>query len=324
MKVIAKTGRDEMAFVYIIEYENGKMLECVESLQPPFTRDEKWILLVSTMHGCPVGCKMCDAGGYFHGKPTAEEILDQIDYMIRNRYPDGHVPSKQFKIQFARMGEPALNNAVLDVLEELPKRYDAPGLMPSISSVAPNGTDPFFERLLEIKNRLYPDGQFQFQFSIHTTDQELRDQLVPVKKWDFAKMAAFGERFYTEGERKITLNFALAQGQPLDPEVLKEYFSPDIFLIKITPLNPTYRAVENQLETYIDPNADLGQDQVVSALEEAGYQVIVSIGEVEENLIGSNCGQYLRRHIEAENALQNGYTFDLVENEIEAEASAAD
>ncbi|MBT3313777.1 MAG: radical SAM protein [Anaerolineae bacterium] len=314
MKVVAKTGKDDMAFVYIVEYENGKMLECVESLQPPFTRDEKWILLTSTMHGCPVGCKMCDAGGYFHGKPTAEEILEQIDFMVVNRYPDRRVLSKQFKIQFARMGEPALNDSVLDVLEELPKRYDAPGLMPSISSVAPKGTDAFFERLLEIKNRLYSSGHFQFQFSIHTTDLALRDELVPVKKWDFAKMAAFGERFYEEGDRKVTLNFALAQGQPLDPEVLKTHFSPDVFLIKITPLNPTYRAVENNLESYIDPHEqNVNQDAVVKALEEAGYDVIVSIGEVEENLIGSNCGQYLRRHMEAGDNLSDGYTYELEE-----------
>ena len=314
MKVIAKTGKDDMAFVYIVAYENGKKLECVESLQPPFTRDEKWILLTSTMHGCPVGCKMCDAGGYFHGKPTAEEILEQIDFMVVNRYPDRRVLSKQFKIQFARMGEPALNDAVLDVLEELPKRYDAPGLMPSISSVAPKGTDAFFERLLEIKNRLYSGGHFQFQFSIHTTDLALRDELVPVKKWDFEKMAAFGERFYEEGDRKVTLNFALAQGQPLDPEVLKAHFSPEIFLIKITPLNPTYRAVENNLETYIDPHEqNVNQDAVVKALKEAGYDVIVSIGEVEENLIGSNCGQYLRRHMEAGDNLSDGYTYELKE-----------
>jgi len=313
MKVIAKTGTDEIALVYIVEYENGKLLECVESLQPPFTREEKWILLVSTMHGCPVGCKMCDAGGYFHGKPSAEEILEQVDFMVLNRYPDGYVPSKQFKIQFARMGEPALNDAVLDVLLALPSRYDAPGLMPSISSVAPNGTDDFFERLLEIKNELYSGGHFQFQFSIHTTDLDLRDELVPVKKWGFAKMAEFGERFYREGDRKISLNFALAQGQPLAPKVLKEYFSPDIFLIKITPLNPTYRAMENGLETYIDPNADASQVKVVKALEDAGYRVIVSIGEVEENLIGSNCGQYLRRHLETEGELSDGYTYVLEE-----------
>ena len=49
------------------------------------------------------------------------------------------------------MGEPTLNPAVLDVLDELPGLYDAPGLMPSISTVAPKGCDDFQERLMQIK-----------------------------------------------------------------------------------------------------------------------------------------------------------------------------
>ncbi|NOY98532.1 MAG: radical SAM protein [Chloroflexi bacterium] len=317
MKVVAKTGRDEIAVVYIVELSSGKMTECVESLQPPYARDEKWILLVSTMHGCPVGCKMCDAGGYYDGKPSAEEILEQIDFLVGRRYPDRRIPSRQFKIQFARMGEPALNNAVLDVLTELPRRYHAPGLMPSISTVAPFGADAFFERLLEIKNTRYAGGHFQFQFSLHTTDADLRDEIIPVRKWDFQKMAAYGERFHRPGDRKITLNFALAQNTPLDADVLLRYFSPDNFLIKITPLNPTYRAMENRLASYVDPVGGADNDGVIAALEEAGYQVIVSIGEVEENLIGSNCGQYIRRHLEVEDKLRAGYTYALVPGEVE-------
>ena len=323
MKVIASTGNEDVAMVYIVEFSAGRaearLAECVESLQPPYPRHEKWVLLVSTMFGCPVGCQMCDAGGHYEGKPTAEEIFEQVDFLVRKHYPDGVIPSRQFKIQFARMGEPALNPAVLTVLDELPLRYQAPGLMPSVSTVAPRGTERFFERLLEIKQRRYTGGHFQFQFSIHTTDQALRDQLIPVKKWSFAQMAEYGERFYAPGDRKITLNFALAQGKPVDPTVLLQYFSPDKFLIKITPLNPTYRAREHELASYIqvaDPVRE-GQNtwekdvDVEELLKKAGYQVIVSIGELEENLIGSNCGQYLRRHLNAEKSLAGGYTYPL-------------
>jgi hypothetical protein len=49
---------------------------------------------------------------------TAEEILMQIDHMVNEWFPDGIVPASKFKIQFARMGEPSLNMAVLDALEE--------------------------------------------------------------------------------------------------------------------------------------------------------------------------------------------------------------
>lgn len=182
MKVIASAGREDIAMVYIVELEGGKLAECVESVQPPVPREEKWVLLVSTMFGCPIGCKMCDAGGFYQGKLTREDILAQIDFLVYKRFPDGQVPARQFKIQFARMGEPSMNAKVLEVLDELPSRYQAPGLMPSLSTVAPRGTQPFFERLLEIKREKYSQGHFQFQFSIHTTDPDLRDKLVPVKK----------------------------------------------------------------------------------------------------------------------------------------------
>ena len=167
MKIFAVTGTPDVAEVFMADMGEGRMIEFVEALQPPYSRDERWILMISTLYGCPVKCLICDAGGGYRGKPTAEEILRQIDHMVFRWYPDGCVPACKFKIQFARMGEPALNMAVLDVLEQLPERYDAPGLMPSISTIAPHGSDEFFDGLLEVKDRLYRGGRFQFQYSIH-------------------------------------------------------------------------------------------------------------------------------------------------------------
>jgi 23S rRNA (adenine2503-C2)-methyltransferase len=200
------------------------------------------------------------------------------------------------------------------VLEELPLRYQAPGLMPSISTVAPVGAERFFNRLVEIKEKNYSGGHFQFQVSLHTTDSELRDRFIPVKKWSFAKIGEYGERFYASGDRKVTLNFALAQGMPVDPEVLLTYFNPEKFLIKITPLNPTYRARENELVSYVNPLSAVEKYEIIQALQDSGYQVILSIGDMEENFIGSNCGQYLRRHLQAEAPIEDGYTYQVNES----------
>lgn len=312
MKVIASTGKEEIAVVYILEMDGGKLVECVESVQPPLPRLEKWVLLVSTMFGCPVGCAMCDAGGYYQGKLAAEEILTQIEFLVRQRFPDGNIPSRQFKIQFARMGEPALNPAVLDVLKALPDRCQAPGLIPSISTIAPVGCLNFFERLLETKKMYYANGRFQLQFSLHTTDAQLRDKIIPVRKWGFSEMAEYGERFYAPGDRKITLNFALAHHAPLEAVVLQKYFSPDKFLIKITPVNPTYRAAKNNLVSHIDAHTPDKRDKVVESLRSAGYEVILSIGDVEENQVGSNCGQYLQAHLNASEKISDGYTYPLL------------
>jgi len=311
MKIVATTGNPDLATVYMADMGGGRLIEFVEACQPPYTREERWILMVSTLYGCPVKCLFCDAGGGYRGKPTAEEILAQIDYMVEQWFPDGVIPASKFKIQFARMGEPALNMAVLDALEKLPRRYQTRSLMPSISTVAPLGTDAFFERLIEIKNRLYPNGSFQFQYSIHTTDVERRDQLIPVRKWDFARMVEYGERFHRAGDRKITLNFALTADSPIETDVLMRYFDPSRYLIKLTPVNPTSRAMQNNLSSFIDPLNPNSAQSIVDDLAHAGYEIIVSIGEVEENEIGSNCGQYVLNYLESGVAVKDGYSYTM-------------
>ncbi|MCE7747285.1 MAG: radical SAM protein, partial [Candidatus Heimdallarchaeota archaeon] len=133
MELLGKYGKEDLAILYIAKHD-GKIVEFVESLQPPIPREKKWVLIISTMYGCPVGCLMCDAGEYYHGNVSAEGMLKEIDFMIKNRFPDGKIPINKFKIQFARMGEPTLNEEVLEVIKVLPKKYEAAGLMPCIST----------------------------------------------------------------------------------------------------------------------------------------------------------------------------------------------
>ena len=316
MEIVARVGNNEVAVVYVGEYPDGELVEFVEAVQPPRPREKKWVLMISTLYGCPVECKMCDAGGFYHGKVSKERMLAQIDYMVFRHFPDGVVPCEQFKIQFARMGEPAFNRAVLRVIEELPGRYTAPGLMPSLSTIAPAGVDSFFNELIGIKDAHYSGGRFQFQFSLHTSDEQLRRSLVPIKTWSFDQMAAYGERYYQPGDRKITLNFALAEGNPVEADSLLRFFDPEKFLIKITPLNPTYTAQNHGLRSYIGTREEGADYEIPAMLQQAGYQVIVSIGELEENRIGSNCGQYVLKHVQAEKKLGDGYLYR-IEHELE-------
>lgn len=306
MKVIGSTGQEDLAVVYIAETAEGKAVEFVEALQPPLPRDKKWVLIVSTLFGCPVRCSICDAGYYYRGKLSKEEIFAQLDYLVDSRFPNRRIDVEKFKIQFARMGDPSFNPNVLDVLRELPNRYDAPGLMPCLSSIAPRKTEGFFEQLLEIKKHLYP-SRFQLQFSIHTTDDVNREQMMPVPKWSFSEMARYGERFFDPGGKKIALNFALEKDAPVEPSVLAGHFDPEFFVIKVTPLNPTYSAVQNKHISLIDPHSPSDARDLVCRLKSAGYDVIVSIGEAAENQLGSNCGQLVLNHLGAETALAEAY-----------------
>ncbi len=318
MKIVAEYGNEEVAKVYVASLRDdsakNSLVEFVESVQPPVPREKKWVLIVSSMFGCPIKCRMCDAGGNFSGKLTPEEILMQVDHMVRKRFPDGGVPIPKFKIQFARMGEPALNPSVLDAMAALPKRYDAPGLNVSISTIAPKtpGSNRFFERLLSIKNDLYAGGRFQLQFSIHTTDKAGRDDLIPFKKWTFEEIAEYGARFSDPkaGDKKITLNFAPVKGYPINASFMRDHFDPAKFMIKFTPLNPTVRSKEEELKSAIDPHDNSTSGALVKEFQKEGFDVILSIGELEENRIGSNCGQFIQRAAASKGRPENSYELD--------------
>jgi len=311
LKIISATGREDIAMVYIAAMEGGRKVEFVESLQPPLPRETKWVLIVSTLFGCTVGCRMCDAGSDYRGKLTAAEILKQIDYLVNKRFP-GRLPDvKKLKIQFARMGEPSFNPAVLDVLKALPGLFPIPGLIASLSTIAPENSGDFFNKLLELRKKEYQGRDFQLQFSIHSSDEKNRDWLMPVAKWNLAKIAGYGNLFYEKNLRKITLNFALSKDIPLDPSKIGAIFDPAVFLIKMTPLNPTYRAQAKGLRTGLDQLSGVAGKKIVAGFKALGFEVLVSIGELEENLIGSNCGQYLQQHLRSSSRLNNGYTYDI-------------
>lgn len=295
LRIHGEFGREDISKVYVASMRDGDghVVEFVESLQPPVPRDEKWVLIISSSFGCPMNCLMCDAGGRYSGKLETNEMLAQIDHMVFRRFPDGRVPSRRFKVQFARMGEPSLNPNVLDALSAMAGRYDAPGLMACVSTIAPESSGGFFERLADVKRDLYSGGRFQLQFSIHTTDEEKRNWLLPGRKWGFDEIASFGDEFYEEGDRRITLNFAMTKGLPVEPDVVADCFDPSKFAVKLTPLNPTARAIENGLASALDPLKPKAGEELMKGFNELGFETILSIGELEENKIGSNCGQFV-------------------------------
>ena len=290
MDIVAKFGRDDLAILYVAQNDSN-YIEFVESLQPPIPREKKWVLIISTMYGCPVKCKMCDAGTYYKGKISTKTMLEQIEYMVSKRFPERSIPVKKFKIQFARMGEPALNPDVIEVMKKLPQIYNAPGLIPCISTIAPVKSKQFMNEMLEIKNALYTDGQFQLQFSIHSTDEKTRKEVIPYKIWSLEEIANYGEKFWNKGDRKVTLNFAVEKSNPLEPEVLAKIFDPKKFFIKITPINPTEIVKAHNIQSLITPESGEFAKQKIKEIEKLGFEVLLSIGELEENHIGSNCGQ---------------------------------
>ena len=158
--------------------------------------------------------------------------------------------------------------------------------MPCVSSIAPSGCDAFFHDLLILNHDIFK-GRFQLQFSIHSTNESERDRIIPRKKWDMGRISEYGCDFFTGG-RKISLNFALGPTSEIDVDVIRSVFPRDVFMLKITPINPTATAERNgMVRGDLRPGEISGLDE----LRRTGYDVILSVGDLRENEILSNCGQ---------------------------------
>jgi len=294
MEEINVYGDPEVAEVGVVRFgdDDRHTVEIVDGLTPPQTREEKWVINISTQFGCPVGCPFCDAALRYAGNPSTEELLDEVRWALA-RHPGAAERCAKLKVHFARMGDPFLKDAVLEAMDRLPDVVDSKGLWCCVASVAPRGRDAWFDRLLEIKERHFY-GCFQLQFSVQSTNESNRDRLIPMAHWRLGELAEYGSRFFREGDRKVVLNFALARDVEFDSRVIAEIYDPAQFAVKLTPVNPTAAGKENGFETILRSERDRQISDACAALDAEGFDVVLSIGDEREDEIGSNCGQAVR------------------------------
>ncbi len=295
MEIIKVQGDPEVAEVAIMRFrgDDRKSVECVDGLAPPLTRQQKWIINISTQFGCPVGCPFCDAAFSYHGNPTAEELLTQVKWSLDRHPVELRNTCEKLKVHFARMGEPSLNQACLEAAEQLPDIISTKGLWCCMATVAPTGREKFFHELYNLKERKYR-GRFQLQFSVQSTDENDRDRLIPMSHWSLEELSSFGKDFHEQGDRKVVLNFALAHDVAFDPEVILDTFDKEHFAAKLTPVNPTARGAEQGFKTVLRSEHEKTIQVACDALTSRGFDVVLSIGDEREDEVGSNCGQAIR------------------------------
>jgi len=249
------------------------------------TRDDeaaqRRVFVVSTLLGCPVQCRVCDAGGGYRGRVTADELLAQVRALAAAAWGDGPPAVPEVRVELTRMGEPAFNPHVLDFLDALPAALSPARATVLFSTVAPAGADDFFEALLAVKARRYPAGALALQVSLFSSDEAERRRVVPVKVWPFSTIAAWGRRAVAPGER-VTLNVprtALA----VDAAHLAAVFPPDVFRVKLSELTPTAASRASGLAP-----AE-GDAALEAALVAQGFEVQREVAASPE----AGCGAYL-------------------------------
>lgn len=264
---------------------NGKVM--------PLT--EKWVLTVSTQYGCSMNCKFCDVPKVGAGRNASFiDLEDQILAAIQQHPEITH--TERLNVHFARMGEPTWNTAVLSCAQNLRALiypYLGNSLVhPVISTMLPKYNKnlwSFLKEWAEIKNTTY-NGDAGLQFSINSTDDEQRDYLFSNKSLDLEDIAFIGRYLPKPLGRKYTLNFALADDTIIDANKLAGLFSPDKFIVKLTPLHKTEACTDNNLQTsggydYFTPYKDKEQELI-----KAGFDVITFIPSYDEDGGLITCG----------------------------------
>lgn len=295
MEIIERKEVKGLAVLYLARFRrNSKLLaEFVDTVEVGVGRSKKWVMMISTQYGCPVGCAICDSGSFgFRGNMTHEEIISQVEYIVDANPGLDLRNHPKVKIHFARTGEPSLNPHASQALRSLALKFPFPGILPSISTIGPRAkrSGLFFEETRKIKNTYFANGRFQLQLSLHSTDESQRRRLIPFEIFTLREMAEFGRWFWSAGDRKITLNFAFAPDADMNSARVAELFSPDIFLIKVTPVNPTKKAQENALSfPWMEPPACV--ERFCEELKVLGYDVLTSPSWSQEIEEKTSCGQ---------------------------------
>ena len=252
--------------------------------------ETKWVITISTQYGCGMKCTFCDVPAVGRGRnATFKDLTRQVLTGIGIHPEVQH--TKRLNIHFARMGEPTFNPNVLDATKWFKTHIDPEyHIHPVVSTMMPKRNiwlKTFIHTWMRIKNRLLC-GEAGLQLSINSTNEDERDEMFGGCALSLEEIARIMEGIVPKG-RKMTLNFAIADYE-IDPQVLLKYFDPDDYIVKLTPMHKTYTALEHGISTQGNYTEYAPYEEHERALRTAGYDVLVFIASVEEDLGRITCG----------------------------------
>jgi 23S rRNA (adenine2503-C2)-methyltransferase len=251
---------------------------------------EKWVVTISTQYGCSMNCSFCDVPKVGPGRnATFKDLIHQVLTGIK-LHPE-ITWTNRLNVHFARMGEPTWNPSVLDAAKWMKEHLDAEyKVHPVVSTMMPRNNiwlKTFIHTWMRIKNRLYL-GNAGLQLSINSTNEEERTNMFSGNACTLKEISKIMEGIIPAG-RKITLNFAVAEYE-INPEVLLEFFDPDYFIVKLTPMHKTEKAITNGIQTNGDYTTYHPYQVIEKSLQQMGYDVLVFIASEYEDLGRITCG----------------------------------
>jgi len=199
---------------WLLRLHDGNHIETVY-----IPEDDRGTLCVSSQVGCALDCSFCSTGrqGFNRNLSTAE-IISQV-WLAAHLLEEEKKPGRKItNVVLMGMGEPLLNldnvvTAVRIMMDDF-----AYGLSKRRVTVSTAGVIPAMDRLGDILD-------MRLAVSLHASNDELRNELVPVnKKYPLKKLMAACHRFIEKqnSRSRITFEYVLLDGINDQPEHARE------------------------------------------------------------------------------------------------------
>jgi len=199
---------------WLLRLHDGNHIEAVF-----IPEDDRGTLCVSSQVGCALDCSFCSTGRQgFNRNLSSAEIISQV-WLASQLLDEEKKPGRKItNVVMMGMGEPLLNfdnvvNAVRIMMDDF-----AYGLSKRRVTVSTAGVVPAMDRLGDIID-------MRLAVSLHATNDELRDQLVPVnKKYPLKELMAACRRFIDKqnSRSRITFEYVMLEGVNDQPEHARE------------------------------------------------------------------------------------------------------
>ncbi|VAW93347.1 23S rRNA (adenine(2503)-C(2))-methyltransferase @ tRNA (adenine(37)-C(2))-methyltransferase [hydrothermal vent metagenome] len=217
---------------WLFSLENGNAIETVF-----IPENDRGTLCVSSQIGCALECSFCSTAqqGFNRNLSTAE-IIGQVwaanqamKVMPRNQRVISNVV-------LMGMGEPLLNFNNVIAAMNIMMDDNAYGLSKRRVTISTSGVVPALERLKAVSD-------VALAVSLHATNDELRDELVPINKKYPIKQLLNACKYYVKGEhkRKVTFEYVMLDGVNDKPQHARELVAliKDIpSKVNLIPFNP--------------------------------------------------------------------------------------
>ena len=163
-----------------------------------------------------------------------EEIVDQVNLVLSHNPGVFPSDSREFKINYTRMGEPFLNlEAVRTAIHMIDHKFPDARVHHYISTIGIQGSDFSWIK-----------GNITLQVSLHSLDETRRNNLIPFsKKMSIEELGAIR----TQSDQKTTVNLTLVDNADFDIGKLKTFFDPRYFFIKLSPINTNAFSESNRM-----------------------------------------------------------------------------